>query len=75
MRSPEYEESSMETTSFEGSAADVVARIRPQIEDAKRRLGRLNDRIAGFVTEHPAACLLGAVALGYLVACVARSRS
>jgi len=65
----------MDTTSFESSAEDVVARIRPQIEDAKRRLGRLDGQITGFIREHPAACLLGAVALGYLVARVARSRS
>ena len=64
----------MDTTSFEGSAADVVARIRPQIEDAKRRLSRLNGEVTGFIKDHPAACLLGAVALGYLVARVARSR-
>ena len=65
----------MDTTSFEKSAEDAVDRIRPQIEDAKRRLGRLNGQITGFITAHPAACLLGAVALGYLVARVARSRS
>lgn len=65
----------MDTTSFESSAEDVVARIGPQIEDAKRRLGRLDGQITGFIREHPAACLLGAVALGYLVARIARSRS
>ena len=65
----------MDTTRFESSAEDVVERIRPQIEDAKRRLGRLDGQITGFIAEHPAACLLGAVALGYLVARVARSRS
>jgi hypothetical protein len=65
----------MDTTSFESSAEDIVERIRPQIEDAKRRLGRLDGQITGFIKEHPAACLLGAVALGYLVARVARSRS
>jgi len=75
MTLPEHEETRMDTTSFENSAEDVVERIRPQIEDAKRRLGRLNGEITGFIQEHPAACLLGAVALGYLVARVARSGS
>ena len=65
----------MDTTSFENSAEDVVERIRPQIEDAKRRLGRVNGQVTDFIKEHPAACLLGADALGYLVARVARSRS
>ena len=65
----------MDTTRFESSAEDVVELIRPRIEEAKRRLGRLDGQITGFIREHPAACLLGAVALGYLVARVARSRS
>ncbi len=65
----------MDTTSFEDSAKDVGERIRPRIEDAKRRLREVDGRITGFIKDHPAACLLGAVALGYLVARVARSRS
>lgn len=65
----------MDTTSFENTLDDVGERIRPRIEDAKRRLGQLDGRITGFIKDHPAACLLGAVALGYLVARVARSRS
>ena len=65
----------METTSFENTLDDVGESVRPRIEDAKRRLGRLNGQVTNFITDHPAACLLGAVALGYLVARVARSRS
>jgi hypothetical protein len=65
----------MDTTSFENSAKDVVDRFHLQIDDAKRRLGRLDGQITGFIAAHPAACLLGAVALGYLVARVAQSRS
>jgi hypothetical protein len=62
-------------TSFSNSVEDIGERIRPRIEDAKRRLGEIDGRITGFIKDHPAACLLGAVALGYLVARVARSRS
>jgi len=65
----------MDTTSFERHLDGVGERIRPRIEDAKRRLGRVNGQVTDFITDHPAACLLGAVALGYLVARVARSRS
>jgi len=65
----------MDITSFENSVKDVGERIRPRIEDAKRRLGEVDGRITGFIKDHPAACLVGAVALGYLVARVARSRS
>ncbi len=62
----------METTSFENSVRDG---IRPQIEQAKQQLGQLNGRITTFIKDHPAACLLGAVALGYLVARVARRQT
>jgi hypothetical protein len=62
-------------TSFGNSVEDIGERIRPRIEDAKRRLGEIDGRITGFIKDHPAACLLGAVALGYFVARVARSRS
>jgi len=62
-------------TSVGNSVEEIGERIRPRIEDAKRRLGEIDGRITGFIKDHPAACLLGAVALGYLVARVARSRS
>jgi hypothetical protein len=65
----------MDTRSFKTSIEDVGDRFLPQIEDAKWRLGRLNGEVTGFIKDHPAACLLGAVALGYLVARVARNRS
>ncbi len=65
----------METTSFERSVDDIGERVRPQIEEARKQLGRLDGRARSFINEHPAACLLGALALGYLVARVARRQS
>jgi len=65
----------MDTTSFDNAVNDVGHRIRPRIEDARRRLVRLNDQVTHLIEEHPAACLVGAVVLGYLVARVARSRN
>ena len=62
----------METTAFENNVGE---RIRPQIEQVKQRLGQLNGRVTTFIKQHPAACLLGAVALGYLVARVARRQT
>jgi hypothetical protein len=46
--------------------------VRPQIERATARLRSLNEQASGFIKEHPAACLLGALGLGYLIARVAR---
>jgi hypothetical protein len=49
--------------------------LRPRIEELKARIDVLNNRAAGFIKEHPAACLLGALGLGYLIARIARRRS
>jgi hypothetical protein len=62
----------MDTTTFKDSVNDLSDRVRPKIEEAKQKLNRVNGRITGFIQDHPAACLLGAITLGYLVARVAR---
>jgi hypothetical protein len=50
-------------------------RIAPQLEDAKRRLRSVNSEAARVIKEHPTACLLAALGLGYLIARVARRQS
>lgn len=62
----------MDTTTFKESIDDLSDRARPKIEEAKQQIGRVNGRITSFIADHPAACLLGALALGYFVARVAR---
>jgi len=49
--------------------------LRPRIEELRARMETLNDRVKGFIKEHPAACLMGAMGLGYLFARIARRRS
>jgi hypothetical protein len=49
--------------------------LRQRIEELKERIVSLNDQAKGFIKEHPAACLMGAMGLGYLVARMARRRS
>ena len=49
--------------------------LRPRIEELKERIGSLNERAKGFIKEHPAACLVGALGLGYLFARMARRGS
>jgi hypothetical protein len=48
---------------------------RPRIEELKGRIVSLDDRAKGFIKEHPEACMLGALGLGYLFARLARRRS
>jgi hypothetical protein len=45
----------------------------PQLEAVKERLVAINESVVGFVKAHPAQCLLGAIALGYLAGRLARS--
>jgi hypothetical protein len=49
--------------------------LRPRIEELKERMETLNDQVKGFIKAHPAACLMGALGLGYLFARIARRRS
>jgi hypothetical protein len=62
----------MDTTSFKENVDNLSNHVRPKIEEARQGIGRVNGRITSFVQDHPVACLLGALALGYLVARVAR---
>jgi hypothetical protein len=64
----------MDTSSVKESVNELGHKIRPAIEEAKQKLGRINGRVASFVEDHPAACLIGALVLGYLVARLARRR-
>lgn len=62
----------MDSTSIQNGIEDLTDQVRPQIEKAKRRINRFNRQMTDVIQDHPAACLLGALALGYLVARLAR---
>jgi ElaB/YqjD/DUF883 family membrane-anchored ribosome-binding protein len=65
----------MESTGSEpGSAETGESRYTP-LEEAKERLQTLNERTKSYIREHPAACLAGALALGFVIARLARWRS
>jgi hypothetical protein len=57
---------------IESTVRDVGARVRPQLNDAKRKLTSLNGDITGYIKENPGRCLLGAIAIGFLVGKIAR---
>ncbi|HEX8824402.1 MAG TPA: hypothetical protein VF794_31055 [Archangium sp.] len=46
----------------------------PQIEEARRNLEDLNTRVVSFVRANPGTCLLGAVAVGFIVGRIASRR-
>jgi hypothetical protein len=65
----------MSMTRIEEKTPDVDSHLPPQVEEVKLRLESLNEEVTTFIKEHAVACLVGAVALGYLVARVSRKVS
>ncbi|HET6147056.1 MAG TPA: hypothetical protein VFH68_05950 [Polyangia bacterium] len=59
------------TEQFEKTARELEDRIRPQIEEAKKKVSDLNERAVGYIKENPGKCLLGAVAAGYIIGRIA----
>ncbi len=65
----------MENTGSETKPAEANESQRAPLEEAKERLTALNERAKSYLKEHPTACLAGALALGFVVARLARWRS
>ena len=49
-------------------------RVVPQIEEARRNLVDMNNRVVSFIRANPGTCLIGAVAVGFLVGKIASRR-
>jgi ElaB/YqjD/DUF883 family membrane-anchored ribosome-binding protein len=60
------------TEQIEQRAREIGDRVRPQIENARRRLETVNDQVTDYIKENPGKCVLGAVALGFLIGKIAR---
>ena len=46
--------------------------IRVEFEEAKRRLSTLGEQATAYIKENPGKCVMGALALGYLIGKIAR---
>jgi ElaB/YqjD/DUF883 family membrane-anchored ribosome-binding protein len=57
---------------LEDTAREVERRVRPQVEQAKRRLSKANEQVTDYIKANPGKCLLGAVAVGFLIGKLAR---
>ena len=60
------------TEQIEATVKQVGARVRPQIDQARRRLTSLNGDVTSYIKENPGRCLLGAIALGFVIGKIAR---
>ena len=62
------------TERLEETARELGERVRPQIENAKRRLSSMNESMTDYIKENPGKCLVGALAVGYLIGKIASRR-
>jgi ElaB/YqjD/DUF883 family membrane-anchored ribosome-binding protein len=62
------------TDKIEETAREIGARVRPQIEEARRRVSSLNNSATTYIKENPGKCVVGAIALGYLIGKLAGRR-
>jgi ElaB/YqjD/DUF883 family membrane-anchored ribosome-binding protein len=54
------------------TARELGARVRPQIENAKQKLSSMNETVTSYIKENPGKCVLGAIAVGFLIGKIAR---
>jgi len=60
------------TEQFERTAREIEERVKPQIEEAKRKMNDLNDQVTTYVKANPGKCVLGAIAAGFIIGRIAR---
>jgi ElaB/YqjD/DUF883 family membrane-anchored ribosome-binding protein len=57
---------------LEETAREFEDQIRPTVDEARKRVSALNDQAITYIKENPGKCLLGAIAIGYLIGRIAR---
>ncbi len=64
----------MNPQQMQDRARELTERMVPQIDEARRNLADLNTRAITFIRANPGTCLVGAVALGFLIGRIASRR-
>ena len=59
---------------LQDKARKLQENMLPQLEDARRNLEEMNNRVVGFIRANPGTCLLGAVAVGFIIGRIASRR-
>ena len=57
----------MNPQQIQDKARQLQENMIPQLEEARRNLEDMNTRVVSFVRANPGTCLLGAVAVGFIV--------
>jgi hypothetical protein len=63
-----------EEPSEPAASADEASHPGMSFDEVTARLQEINDKVKRFIGERPTTCLLGALALGYLIARLARTQ-
>ncbi|HZH02189.1 MAG TPA: hypothetical protein VEY30_00310 [Myxococcaceae bacterium] len=56
---------------LQDKARNLESRVAPQLEDARRNLADFNTQALRFIQERPGTCLVGALAVGFIVGRIA----
>lgn len=59
---------------LQDKARQLQDNVLPQLDEARRNLEDLNQRAASFIRANPGTCLLGAVAVGFIIGRIASRR-
>ena len=62
------------TQEFQDRARELQERFGPQLAQAQQNLGELNRRVTTFIRQNPGTCLLGALAVGFVIGKIASRR-
>jgi ElaB/YqjD/DUF883 family membrane-anchored ribosome-binding protein len=71
-RSRNRRETMNNTGDLESALREASEQVKPHLDEAKRQLSSWNERATTYVKENPGKCLLGALALGFVVGKIAR---
>ena len=59
------------TDTLSDKARDIQSRVGPQMEEARRELDTLNQKVSGFIKERPITSLAIALAAGFVIGRIA----
>jgi len=58
-------------TSIHRTTSDIAKSVRSDMESVRHGLGAANARVVNYVKDNPGTCLLGALAVGFIVGRIA----
>lgn len=64
----------MNPQQMQDRARELSDRVMPQLDEARRNIADLNTRVVTFIRANPGTCLVGAVAVGFLIGRLASRR-